>query len=132
MGNISNNNVNGRRRHGNHAQPLRFRGGNAFAFPFPIPQPSTILSAPWVQSPPAPAMPAPYDHRHRVDHPVAHWVGGRCPMMPRPAPYVEHQKAVTVRNDANLLKESLRFEQDEESPGSYFVTFRFDAAVGGR
>ncbi|KAJ6300101.1 hypothetical protein OIU76_020987 [Salix suchowensis] len=77
-------------------------------------------------------MPAPYDYRHRVDHPAAHWVGGRCPMMPQPAPYVEHQKAVTIRNDVNLKKESLRLEQDEETPGSYLVTFTFDATVAGR
>jgi hypothetical protein len=53
-------------------------------------------------------------------------------MMPQPAPYVEHQKAVTIRNDVNLKKESLRIEPDEENPGSYLVTFTFDATVAGR
>lgn len=51
--------------------------------------------------------------------------------MPQPAPYVEHQKAVTIRNDVNLKKESLRIEPDEENPGSYLVTFTFDATVAG-
>ena len=40
--------------------------------------------------------------------------------------------AVTIRNDVNLKKESLRIEQDEENPGSYLVTFTFDATVAGR
>ena len=53
-------------------------------------------------------------------------------MMTQPAPYVEHQKAVTIRNDVNLKKESLRIEPDEENPGSYLVTFTFDATVAGR
>lgn len=52
--------------------------------------------------------------------------------MPQPAPYVEHQKMVTIRNDVNLKKESLRLEPDEENPGSYLVTFTFDATVAGR
>ncbi|KAJ6993398.1 E3 ubiquitin-protein ligase LOG2 [Populus alba x Populus x berolinensis] len=39
--------------------------------------------------------------------------------------------AVTIRNDVNLKKESLRIEPDEESPGSYLVTFTFDASVAG-
>lgn len=51
--------------------------------------------------------------------------------MPQPAPYVEHQKAVTMRNDVNLKKESFRIEPDEENPGSYLVTFTFDATVAG-
>lgn len=39
--------------------------------------------------------------------------------------------AVTIRNDVNLKKESLRIEPDEENPGSYLVTFTFDASVAG-
>lgn len=51
--------------------------------------------------------------------------------MPPPAPYVEHQKAVTIRNDVNLKKETLRVEVDEENPGKYLVAFTFDATVAG-
>ncbi|CAN4121556.1 unnamed protein product [Withania somnifera] len=51
--------------------------------------------------------------------------------MPPPAPYVEHQKAVTIRNDVNLKKESLRIELDEANPGKYLVAFTFDATVPG-
>ncbi|KAG6771896.1 hypothetical protein POTOM_023290 [Populus tomentosa] len=40
--------------------------------------------------------------------------------------------AVTIRNDVNLKKESLRIEPDEENPGSYLVSFTFDATVAGR
>lgn len=51
---------------------------------------------------------------------------------PTPAPYVEHQKAVTIRNDVNLKKETLRIEADEANPGKYLVAFDFDATVAGR
>ncbi|KAI5325413.1 hypothetical protein L3X38_034487 [Prunus dulcis] len=90
--------------------------------------------------PPMPMpLPAPYDHHHRVPHPhmdPAHpnWAGGRyrCgPVMQAPTPYVEHQKAVTIRNDVNLKKESLKVEPDEENPGSFLVSFTFDATVAG-
>ncbi|XP_062002880.1 probable E3 ubiquitin-protein ligase LOG2 [Rosa rugosa] len=86
--------------------------------------------------PPAAPLPAPYDHHHRVPHPQmeANWAGGRyrCgPVMQAPTPYVEHQKAVTIRNDVNLKKESLRVEPDEENPGSFLLSFTFDATVAG-
>lgn len=53
-------------------------------------------------------------------------------MMAPMAPYVEYQKAVTIRNDVNLKKESLRLEPDEENPGRFLVAFTFDATVAGR
>lgn len=53
-------------------------------------------------------------------------------MMHSPTPYVEHQKAVTIRNDVNLKKETLRIEPDEANPGKYLVAFTFDATVAGR
>jgi E3 ubiquitin-protein ligase MGRN1 len=56
---------------------------------------------------------------------------GRYPAPP-PAPYVEHQKAVTIKNDVNIKKETLRIEPDEENPGQFLVTFTFDATVSGR
>nr|ACA35274.1 zinc finger RING-type protein [Cucumis sativus] len=83
-------------------------------------------------------LPAPYDHHHRGGHPQmdpAHWVGGRYPYgppMPPQTPYVEHQKAVTIRNDVNLKKETLKVEPDEENPGQFLVSFTFDATVAGR
>lgn len=52
-------------------------------------------------------------------------------MMPPPAPYVEHQKAVTIRNDVNIKKESLRVEPDPDNPGKFLVSFTFDATVAG-
>ncbi|PKI51979.1 hypothetical protein CRG98_027631 [Punica granatum] len=54
--------------------------------------------------------------------------------MPAPAavtPYVEHQKAVTIRNDVNIKKESLRIEPDEDGPGKFLVAFTFDATAPG-
>ncbi|KAG0477572.1 hypothetical protein HPP92_012291 [Vanilla planifolia] len=89
--------------------------------------------------PPMPAqLPAPFDHHHRSgDHPVypQSWANapryacGAAP--PPPTPFVEHQKAITIRNDVNLKKETLRIEPDEENPGRYLVAFSFDATVAG-
>jgi hypothetical protein len=45
---------------------------------------------------------------------------------------VEHQKAVMIRNDVNLKKETLRIEPDEENPGKFVVAFTFDATAPGR
>ncbi|KAL5210146.1 hypothetical protein ABZP36_005769 [Zizania latifolia] len=96
-------------------------------------------------------LPAPYDHHHRgaavppgvapgefppsghSHHYPPGW-SGRYPyglQPPMPTPYVEHQKAVTIRNDINLKKETLRIEPDEECPGRFLVAFTFDATVAG-
>ncbi|KAJ1443834.1 putative E3 ubiquitin-protein ligase [Sesbania bispinosa] len=53
------------------------------------------------------------------------------PVMPQPAPFVEHQKAVTIRNDVNIKKETLMIEPDEANPGFFLVSFTFDATVSG-
>ncbi|KAG6495076.1 hypothetical protein ZIOFF_042867 [Zingiber officinale] len=98
--------------------------------------------------PPPPVMPvplpAPFDHHHHRgggvhgQYPAQHpgWVGsGRYPPYapsPPPLPYVQHQTAVTIRNDVNIKKESLRLEPDEENPGFFLVAFNFDATVAGR
>lgn len=44
---------------------------------------------------------------------------------------MEHQKAVTIRNDVNLKKESLKVEVDQQNSGHYLVSFTFDATVAG-
>ncbi|CAN1805450.1 Probable E3 ubiquitin-protein ligase LOG2 [Linum perenne] len=109
----------------------------------PTPHPPNYYHQyPGYYPPPPPAMPiplpAPYDHHHHrgggggSDH--AHWVGGRYPCGPvvqPPTPYVEHQKAVTIRNDVNLKKETLKLEADVENPGMSLVSFTFDATVAG-
>ncbi|KAJ4847860.1 putative E3 ubiquitin-protein ligase log2 [Turnera subulata] len=145
--------VNGRRRHGSRrshptppppAAPQPEITANRYVFaaatPYPTQYPNPnpgYYHYPGYYPPPPPGMPAPlpapYDHHHRMD-PAAHWVGGRYPcgpMMPPPAPYVEHQKAVTIRNDVNLKKETLRLVKDEENPGRLLVAFTFDATVAG-
>lgn len=48
-----------------------------------------------------------------------------------PAPPLEHQKAVSIRNDVNVKKESLKIVVDEENPGKFLVSFTFDATVDG-
>ncbi|XP_019057192.1 PREDICTED: probable E3 ubiquitin-protein ligase LUL2 [Tarenaya hassleriana] len=81
--------------------------------------------------PPPPSIPTPY---HQNPHQYHHggWVS-HGPMMPpaTPLPYVEHQKAVTIRNDVNIKKDTLRLEHDEENPGRFLVSFTFDATVDG-
>lgn len=123
----------------------------AAATPYPNPSHPPLPYYPYPSSyyPPPPAvqvpLPAPYDHHHRGGphaHPnldpsqgQAHWVGGRYPcgpVMGPLTPYVDHQKAVTIRNDVNLKKETLRIEPDEENPGRFLVSFTFDATVTGR
>ncbi|RWW65344.1 hypothetical protein BHE74_00027350 [Ensete ventricosum] len=98
--------------------------------------------------PPPPAMPAPlpapFDHHHRGggggphgEYPAHHpgWVGaGRFPPYGPPPPpphFVEHQKAVTIRNDVNIKKETLRVDPDEQNVGRFLVAFTFDATVAG-
>lgn len=110
--------------------PPQYPNPNASYYPYPgyYPAPPQAMPVP---------LPAPYDHHHRMDPAAAHasWVNGRypcAPMMQPPAPYVEHQKAVTIRNDVNLKKETLRIEPDEANPGKFLVAFTFDATVAGR
>ncbi|XP_076952877.1 putative E3 ubiquitin-protein ligase LOG2 [Bidens hawaiensis] len=146
MGNVGSNNSTGRPRH------RRGRRGNHHAHhppPPPPPQPDIIFAAatpypsqytnpnpppyyqyptgPYYPPPPLPAVPL-QDHHHRVP-----WVGGGrypcAPVMHIPAPYVDHQKAVTIRNDVNIKKESLMIEADEENPAKFVVSFTFDATV---
>lgn len=73
----------------------------------------------------------PLDHHH---HHMGWGGGGRYPPpgpLPPPPPYIEHQKAVTIRNVVNLKKETLRIEPDEQNPGQFLVSFTFDATVPG-
>ncbi|CAH8375260.1 unnamed protein product [Eruca vesicaria subsp. sativa] len=56
--------------------------------------------------------------------------GARAPMTPQ-YPYVEHQEAVTIKNDVNLNKQTLRFEPDESDPRKFLLSFTFDANVPG-
>ncbi|CAM8967819.1 unnamed protein product [Rhodiola kirilowii] len=114
----------------------------AAATPYPAaqyPNPNNLNQPPpYYQhsGPPPPSMPilGPHmDHMAHANWPqAAHGGGGRYPIpaMP-PTPYVEHQKAVTIRNDVNLKKETLKIEPDEENPGKFLVSFTFDATVAG-
>ncbi|KAK1651419.1 hypothetical protein QYE76_069224 [Lolium multiflorum] len=125
-------------------------------YPNPNPPPQYYPQYGGYYPPPPPPsvqvpLPAPYDHHHRGPAPpggpaanaagdfppsVHHYPGwaGRYPyglQPPMPTPYVEHQKAVTIRNDVNLKKETLRIEPDDACPGRFLVAFTFDATVAG-
>lgn len=162
MGNSGSTGANGRRRHGSrrgHPPPPgppqpgvasnRYVVAAATTYPpqyqNPNPPPQ-YYQYPGYYPPPPPAMPgplpAPYDQHHQrgggggpphVDQVHGNWVGGRYPCGPVVMmPYVEHQKAVTIRNDVNIKKETLKIEPDEENPGKFLVSFTFDATVDGR
>ncbi|XP_074585308.1 putative E3 ubiquitin-protein ligase LUL2 [Curcuma longa] len=123
----------------------------AAATPYPpqYPNPNPPQYYPYGYYPPPPMatpvpLPAPFDHHHRGvagphgEHPPHHlgWVGGGrypapCGPPPLPPPYVEHQKAVTIRNDVNINKETLKVEPDEQNPDCFLVAFSFDATVAG-
>ncbi|KAF7143557.1 hypothetical protein RHSIM_Rhsim05G0182100 [Rhododendron simsii] len=150
MGNIGSSNTNGRRRNGSRRShppppppqpPQPEISPNQYVFaaatPYPAqyqnPNPHPYYHYPGYYPPalPAPPLPAPYDHHHRPPPPPPPHMYPCGPAMPQPLPYVEHQKAVTIRNDVNLKKESLRVEPDEENPGRFLVSFTFDATVAG-
>lgn len=63
----------------------------------------------------------PYHHHHNQ--------GGATARVPPQVAYVEHQEAVTIKNDVNLNKETLRFEPDESDPAKFLLSFTFDANV---
>ena len=150
MGNIaSSSGGTGRRRHGGRrshppppppvtpqpditANPFVYPG--AAPYPAQYPNPNPPLHYPHFHYPayypPPPPVPL-----HHHPHMEPGWNTGRgypCgPVMTPPAPYVEHQKAVTIRNDVNIKKETLKVEPDEENPGRFLVSFTFDATVPG-
>ncbi|KAI9154322.1 hypothetical protein LWI28_024423 [Acer negundo] len=155
MGNIASTGANGRRRNGSRRShppppppnpPQQEITPNRYVFAAVTPYPNQHSQNPNLQPyyhqypgyypPSTPTMPvplpAPYDHHHRGGHvDPGQWRYPCGPMVSPPMPYVEHQKAVTIRNDVNLKKESLRLEADEENPGSLLVSFTFDATVAG-
>ena len=155
MGNVGSNS-SGRRRHRSHPTPANpsppptpqpqphphpqpATTGNGYVFAAATPYPSQYPNPnppPFFNYPPPPA-PTQYPHQFRGQ---AHgnWPGvfhyhhpcGGVP--PHGAPFVDHQKAVTIRNDVNARKETLRVEPDEENPGKFLVAFTFDATAPGR
>ncbi|KAI3522985.1 hypothetical protein L1887_01037 [Cichorium endivia] len=159
MGNVGSNSSNGRRRHGggssrrgnhhNHHHPQQpqpeitnryvYAAATPYTSQYPNPPPPPYYQYPnggyYPPPPPLPAapLPPPHDNHHRMPmNPTAAWVGGRYPCTPvmhLPTPYVDHQKAVTIRNDVNLKKETLKIEADEENPGKFLVSFTFDSTV---
>ncbi|KAL6987410.1 putative E3 ubiquitin-protein ligase log2 [Sarracenia purpurea var. burkii] len=150
MGNTGSSSGNGRRRHTNRRShppppppqpPQPEISANQYVFAAATPYPAQFPNSnshpyyhyPAYYPPSQPVMPvplpAPYDHHHPHHRPPPHMYA--CgPVMP-PPPYVEHQKAVTIRNDVNLKKETLRIEPDEQNPGRFLVAFTFDATVTG-
>ncbi|KAK4790640.1 hypothetical protein SAY86_017944 [Trapa natans] len=113
--------------------------GNRYVFaaatPYPSQYPNQNAVPPYYHQYPgyySPRPPTPLAGSY--GQPYGNWVSGQYPYMPFPAtvsPYVEHQIAVTIRNDVNIKKESLRIEPDEDDVGKYLLSFTFDATEPG-
>ncbi|KAI3921681.1 hypothetical protein MKW92_049170 [Papaver armeniacum] len=131
--------IHAQNQHPQHPPPQPEMTGNRYVFaaasPYPQQQQPYYHQYPGYYPTPPPTMPLPNPyHGPHMDPTHGNWVAGRypCPPMPQnPTPYVEHQKAVTIRNDVNLKKETLRVEPDEENPGKFLIAFTFDATVAG-
>lgn len=156
MGNISSNGSN-RRRHGVASRrthpppqppvtPQPEIAAHQFVYPSaaPYPNPNPPMHYPQYHYPgyypPPVPMPHPHQHPHhqhphQQQHPHPHMDPRYYPcgpVMNQPAPFVEHQKAVTIRNDVNIKKDSLAISPDEENAGFFLVSFTFDATISGR
>lgn len=148
MGNTGSSSASRRRQRSHPAQPspqpeiTANRYVFAAATPYPAQYPNPNLPQyyqyPTYYQPPPLPMTGPYPQHYRgggVYPPPApmNWVNGQQhPYVPHPVtPFVEHQKAVTIRNDVNIKKESLKIEPDEENPGQFLVSFTFDATAPG-
>ncbi|KAI4340410.1 hypothetical protein MLD38_025249 [Melastoma candidum] len=122
MGNAASAGSGRRRRRGQPSAPQP----QPLSPPMPPPQPE-IPGNRYVFAAATP-YPGPYGQPH------GNWVGGQYPCGAVPVsvtPYVEHQKAVTIRNDVNINKESFRIELDDTDPGKFLVSFTFDATAPG-
>ncbi|CAI5996849.1 unnamed protein product [Closterium sp. NIES-65] len=91
--------------------------------------------------------PSSWQHNPHYPHPppAAPWYGGYPghapppyqvpvpPMMPAPPPPVvaEPQQAVTIRNEVNVKRSSLRLLRDPADPSKHLVAFTFDATTSG-
>ncbi|KAI3450549.1 hypothetical protein Pfo_007214 [Paulownia fortunei] len=81
---------------------------------------------------PRPQVPDTYAH-DQVGSPFPNDGQGPHGSVSLPAiPFVELQKAVVIRNDVNIKKESLCVEPDEDNPGKFLVSFVLDASAAGR
>lgn len=152
MGNNGSSSASRRRHHRSHQgqpSPQPEITANRYVFaaatPYPNPNPPQYYQYPGYYPQPPPMVgsyPPPYHVGGGVYPAPGNWVNGphhygagagagAVPHHPV-TPLVEHQKAVTIRNDVNIKKESLRLEPDEENPGQFLVAFTFDATAPGR
>ncbi|KAL7586597.1 hypothetical protein Lser_V15G40425 [Lactuca serriola] len=76
--------------------------------------------------PPATPFPAPYYDHHRMamDPAKQVLVGGRYPC--------GHEQSVSIKNEINIKKETLKIKPDQEDPERYLVEFTYDASIAGR
>ncbi|KAK4396341.1 putative E3 ubiquitin-protein ligase LOG2 [Sesamum angolense] len=128
MGNTGSSRAQGRRR----------TASSRYHPPPQPPQPSRYLfvsETPYPSQYPNPDLAQYYQYPRYYPHPTAMPIpplvdrGSPSGAMMRSSSYVEHQKAVTIRNDVNVKKETITIEPDEGNPGKYLVAFTFDATV---
>ncbi|CAI0459597.1 unnamed protein product, partial [Linum tenue] len=89
---------------------------------------------PYPSPPPPPQLPAPLPAASYVEHQKETATSAprspacRPPQLPAPLPAA----TVTIRNDVNVKKETVRIEEDEENPGSFLVVLTIVSAIGRR
>ncbi|KAE9589986.1 hypothetical protein Lal_00037775 [Lupinus albus] len=147
MGNVGSSGINNRRRssdsgqriHPPPPQPVAAQPeitANRFIYQEAATTPYQTYPAYYPSPSPTMPLPAAYDHQHHHHHhrPMLDPTWSRYPqpqLPPPPMPYVEHQRAVTIKNAVNIKKETLRIEADEDNPGHFLVSFTFDATIDG-
>ncbi|KAJ9178135.1 hypothetical protein P3X46_010044 [Hevea brasiliensis] len=99
-----------------------------YAFAAPSQYPNPNIPYHYHQYPPG-YYPPPHVPFGPVPHNFHRYPCGVAP--PMVSPPVEYQKAVTIRNDVNIRKDSIRVEEDDENPGKFLVAFTFDATAPG-
>ncbi|KDP44064.1 hypothetical protein JCGZ_05531 [Jatropha curcas] len=128
---MGNSGSNSRRHHHSHPSPAPQAQitTSQYAFAAPSQYPNPNIPYQYHQYAPGyyPSHPMPY---RPVPHHLYRYPCGAPP--PMFSPPVEHQKAVTIKNDVNIRKDSIRVEEDEENPGKFLVSFTFDATAAGR
>ncbi|XP_050211601.1 probable E3 ubiquitin-protein ligase LUL2 [Mercurialis annua] len=142
MGNSGSNNRrhhyynNNHHHHQNHPHPQSEITTSQYAFAAPssqYPNPNLPYNNNYPNYPPPPPppppgyytqQPVPFYHNNYHGYPF----GVAPPMISAP---VEHQKAITIKNDVNVRKDSIRVEEDDQIPGKFLVSFIFDATAPG-
>ncbi|XP_078446591.1 RING/U-box superfamily protein [Wolffia australiana] len=122
-------------------RPHHLEGLYQGAVPYPGPQPNGYNY--YYQYPPSGNLPGRSNYQYYTVNQGGAWWPSSAPitypsasssnMVPQhpPAPYVEHQQAVKIKNNINLHKDTISLRRDEQNPEHWLVSFTFDALLDG-